>query len=87
MKEIPKELFTELVCGPYMPGCLRWVEVRGNRVQVVGHLTNHGYYLFSYKGSRYLSHLVVWALHGNDQATGVDHSNCEELHGQYANHT
>lgn len=75
MKEIPKELFTELVYDPDMPGCLRWAEVRGNRRQAVGHLTNHGYCRFSYKGSRYLSHRVVWALHGNDQATDVDHIN------------
>ena len=85
MKEIPKELFTELVYDPDMPGCLRWVEVRGNRGQAVGHLTNHGYYRFSYKGSRYLSHRVVWALHGNDQATDVDHINRDRTDNRIEN--
>ena len=85
MKEIPKELFAELVYDPDMPGCLRWVEVRGNRRQAVGHLTNHGYYRFSYKGSRYLSHRVVWALHGNDQATDVDHINRDRTDNRIEN--
>ena len=83
MKEIPQELFTELVYDPDIPGCLRWVEVRpasgvrgvywGAGVWYSCIRANGVPHRFSSKGRQAVED---WAK-----------AKREELHGQYANHT
>jgi hypothetical protein len=76
MKPIPKELLDTVT---YKDGQLF------RRDKPATAVSSQGYIRFKWRGTRYLAHRVVWAMHHGDTDQIIDHINCDKTDNRIEN--